>query len=234
MKIVSRAEWGAAAPKSKSSTTWASRTEFVVHYSEGPTTQTPRSIQAFHQGPARNWSDIGYNFLVDSRGRIYEGRGWLVVGAHATGHNTSGIGVCFIGRDGEATDAAKAAIRDLYDAACAKAGRTLTLRGHGQLSGNSTNCPGKELLTWVKAGAPRPKTDDDKEHPVAASVWDEVIPEGPDWPHAWKAGTLQRYTAANVAEMAGTLADLETKHDALAATLAEVLALLKAAPPTTP
>jgi hypothetical protein len=154
VKIISRAGWGAKPPRSRYTTTWARRTEFIVHYSEGPTTQTPRQIQAFHMGPQRQWSDIGYNFLVGQDGTVYEGRGWLVIGAQAHGHNTSGIGVCFIGRDGDVTAAAKASIRSLYDLACTKAGRELLQRGHGQLSGNSTDCPGKQLLAWVKAGMP--------------------------------------------------------------------------------
>lgn len=155
MNIIKRADWGARSPRSRYTTTWAKRTEFVVHYSEGPTSQTPRQIQNFHMDDAgHRWPDIGYNFLVDTKGRIYEGRGWLVVGAHAKNHNTSGIGVCFIGRNGDATEAAKASIRALYDEACKKAGRTLLKRGHGQLSGNSTDCPGSQLLAWVKAGMP--------------------------------------------------------------------------------
>src|SRR5918992_2005798 len=97
--IISRAEWGARAPRSRMTTTWDRRTEFVVHHSDGPTTQTPRSIQGFHMD-GRGWVDIAYNFLVDRLGRIFEGRGWLTVGAHAEGHNISGLGVCFIGRDG--------------------------------------------------------------------------------------------------------------------------------------
>ena len=104
MDIISREEWGARAPRSRSTVSWGDRTEFIVHYSEGPTTQSVRSIQNFHMD-TRGWSDIGYNFLVDVQGRIYEGRGWLTVGAHAPGHNASGIGVCMIGRDGEATSA---------------------------------------------------------------------------------------------------------------------------------
>lgn len=153
MKIVSRSDWGAKPPRNKSTTTWSRRSEFVVHHSEGPESATVRSIQDFHMGPARGWSDIAYSFLVRDDGTIYEGRGWLTIGAHATGHNTSGIGVCYIGYN-HPTNAAKDAIRDLYDLACDKAGRTLIKRGHGQLSGNSTDCPGSSLLAWVKAGMP--------------------------------------------------------------------------------
>lgn len=154
MEIISRAAWGARAPRNRSVTTWARRTEVIVHHSEGPTNQTVRSIQDFHMDPAprgRGWSDIGYNFLVDDAGRIYEGRGWLVVGAHATDHNTSGIGVCYLGRNAP-TAAAKRSIRAVYDEACRRAGRTLARRGHGQV--NATSCPGSNLQAWVRAGMP--------------------------------------------------------------------------------
>ena len=151
MDIISRAEWGARAPRSRATVSWGDRTEVVVHYSEGPTTQTVRSIQDFHLD-GRGWADIGYNFLVDVQGRIYEGRGWLTVGAHAPGHNASGIGVCMIGRDGDATPAALRSIRAVYDEACRRAGRSLAKLGHRDVY--ATSCPGDQLYAWVKAGMP--------------------------------------------------------------------------------
>lgn len=145
--------WGARSPRNRTTTTWARRTGFTVHYSAGPTTQTPRQIQDFHMD-SRGWSDVGYNFLVDKDGRVYEGRGWLTVGAHAAPHNTTHIGVCFIGQDGDATAAAKRSIRALYDEANRRAGKTLSRTWHGGLSGNSTSCPGADLRSWVQAGMP--------------------------------------------------------------------------------
>lgn len=159
MKIISRAEWGARAPRSRSTVTWGQRTEFVVHYSEGPTTQTVRSIQDFHMD-GNGWADIGYNFLVDVQGRVYEGRGWLTVGAHAPGHNTSGIGVCMIGRDGDATPAAKRAIRAVYDEAGRRAGRSLRKLGHRDVY--ATSCPGDQLYAWVRAGMPADDIEEDE------------------------------------------------------------------------
>ena len=66
----------------------------------------PRSckgIQLFHvQG--NGWNDIGYNFLVDRFGTIYEGRyGGVdrnVVGAHALGFNTGSVGIALLGTYG--------------------------------------------------------------------------------------------------------------------------------------
>ncbi len=158
MDIISRARWGARAPRSRSTVSWSQRREFIVHYSEGPTTQSVRSIQDFHMD-GRGWADIGYNFLVDVSGRIYEGRGWLVVGAHAPDHNTSGIGVCMIGRDGDSTAAAKRSIRWLYDEAVRRAGRNLAKLGHRDVY--ATSCPGNELYAWVRAGMPADVGEDD-------------------------------------------------------------------------
>ncbi|XP_060809847.1 peptidoglycan recognition protein 1 isoform X1 [Amyelois transitella] len=41
--------------------------------------------------------DIPYNFLIGNDGRVYEGRGWSVEGAHTLGYNRCTIGLGFIG-----------------------------------------------------------------------------------------------------------------------------------------
>lgn len=65
-----------------------------------------RAIYAYHV-KGNHWCDIGYNFLIDRFGRIYEGRfGGVerpVVGAHAMGFNTGSAGVAAIGTYTRAT-----------------------------------------------------------------------------------------------------------------------------------
>ncbi|QES58824.1 peptidoglycan recognition protein [Streptomyces venezuelae] len=149
--LYSRSQWGARPPREVTRVDPGSRTGFTVHYSAGPASQTVRQIQNYHMD-SNGWSDVGYNFLVDVEGRIYEGRGWDVAGAHATGHNTTHIGVCFIGEDGDATPRALSAIRALYNQANSRTGRTLAMTWHGGLSGQSTQCPGPGLRAWVQGG----------------------------------------------------------------------------------
>lgn len=152
MQIITRAEWGARPPKSAPTlTTWARRTGFMVHHSAGPISQSVRAIQDFHMD-TRDWNDIGYNFLVrPTDGAIYEGRGWLTIGAHCGGHNTENIGVCVLGTD-PLTDAAKRSLRWLYDGAVRRKGSRLVMLGHRDRG--RTECPGDDLYAWVRAGMP--------------------------------------------------------------------------------
>jgi hypothetical protein len=79
----------------------------VVHHTAGSNAYTRaqsasivRGIQRYHV-LANGWDDIGYNFLVDKYGQIFEGRyGGIernVVGAHAQGFNSGSTGVALIG-----------------------------------------------------------------------------------------------------------------------------------------
>lgn len=104
--INSRASWGARAPKGSASVAPALKLAVVHHtassnnYSSGQVAGILRSIQAYHMD-SNGWSDIGYNFLVDRFGGIWEGRAGgttrAVVGAHARGFNTGSVGVSVIG-----------------------------------------------------------------------------------------------------------------------------------------
>ena len=66
-----------------------------------------RAIYAFHRY-VNGWNDIGYNFVVDLFGRIFEARaGGIdepVVGAHAGGYNLVSTGVAVLGELHARTD----------------------------------------------------------------------------------------------------------------------------------
>ena len=101
-KIISRAEWGARNPKYDYSN-HPYFNKMTLHHAAGWGARTldegkaaVKSIQDFHQD-GRGWSDIGYHFLVDMAGNIYQGRPETVLGAHVGGANTGNIGVCLLG-----------------------------------------------------------------------------------------------------------------------------------------
>lgn len=196
MNITSRAQWGARPPRSVTLVSWSERRYFVVHYSGAPATQTVRAIQDWCMNApphGRGFADIDYNHLVrGTTGEIYEGRGWNVVGAHATGYNTNGVGICVIG-DGPISVAAKRSVRWLYEQYNARCGRTLTLRGHRDVATTGTDCPGNTIEAWVRAGLPAPDGEDDDmptAQEIAAAVWAYQVPKGDEPGKTWEAGTV--------------------------------------------
>lgn len=79
--------------------------EIIIHCAD-----TPRGvyfdvddIREWHTSPPRNWSDVGYHYVVLINGDVQKGRLDHVVGAHASGHNSNSIGICYIGGKGEDT-----------------------------------------------------------------------------------------------------------------------------------
>jgi hypothetical protein len=117
--VVTRASWGADESIRRAPPAYASEVRFaVVHHTAGANDYTRseapavvRAIQLYHvQG--NGWNDIGYNFLVDRFGTVYEGRfGGIdrnVVGAHALGFNTGSVGIALLGTYGTTKPSAAA------------------------------------------------------------------------------------------------------------------------------
>ena len=73
----------------------------IVHHSATPSTSNDfpavvRAIWDFHVN-INGWDDIGYNWLIDGEGVIYEGRGSGTQGAHFSCMNNQTTGMCMIG-----------------------------------------------------------------------------------------------------------------------------------------
>ncbi|MFA6028463.1 MAG: peptidoglycan recognition family protein [Elusimicrobiota bacterium] len=115
-----RAEWGAKPPKEPP--TAHEPVAFTQHHTDGNRTETledslreVRFIQEYHQN-GRGWNDIGYHYLVDAAGRVFQGRPEGVVGSHVANHNTGNVGISLLGsyhppKSHEFTAAQKDAIR---------------------------------------------------------------------------------------------------------------------------
>ncbi len=108
--IIPRTAWAgsATAYRRKVPPSYADAVRFaVVHHTAGASPATPaqsaamvRAIAVYHV-QANGWNDIGYNFVVDRFGQIFEARyGGIdrpVIGAHAEGFNTGSVGVALLG-----------------------------------------------------------------------------------------------------------------------------------------
>ncbi|MFL6158676.1 MAG: FG-GAP-like repeat-containing protein [Marmoricola sp.] len=106
--IFSRAQWGAnESLRDKSSLRYGTIKTGFIHHTVNANTYTAEQVPALIRGiyayhtQSRGWSDIGYNFLVDRFGRIWEGRyGGVdrpVVGAHTLGYNEYAFAMSAIG-----------------------------------------------------------------------------------------------------------------------------------------
>ena len=105
--IFSRSQWGANESLRDGSPRYGSINAGFVHhtvnangYSRDQVPSIIRGIYAYHT-QSRGWSDVGYNFLVDRFGRIWEGRyGGVarpVIGAHTLGYNEYSFAMSAIG-----------------------------------------------------------------------------------------------------------------------------------------
>ena len=98
--IVSRAEWGADESIRTAERGFAPIRKFVIHHTDSANkprnpVQVVRDMYQYHV-KGRGFSDVGYNFAIDHRGTIYEGR-WSR--HYAPGEIPDGIGEVAVGRD---------------------------------------------------------------------------------------------------------------------------------------
>ncbi|MGW7357137.1 peptidoglycan recognition protein family protein [Streptomyces sp. NPDC054802] len=112
--IVSRKTWRAneALVREQAAYTGAVSAVFLHHtghLNSYDCADVPRMLRAMQQDhiESEGWDDIGYNFVVDRCGTIYEGRaggvGRPVRGAHTKGFNSDSIGIAALGTFGLGT-----------------------------------------------------------------------------------------------------------------------------------
>ncbi|WP_370259055.1 N-acetylmuramoyl-L-alanine amidase [Streptomyces sp. V4I8] len=186
-RIVTRRGWGANEGwrERQFSYTKKVKAAFVHHTATGSKyscSQAPSLIRGIYRYHVKSmgWRDVGYNFLVDKCGNIYEGRAGgvakPVLGAHTLGFNSNSMGIAVLGSYGttKPTNASVKAVArltawklGLYGAN--PRGKTYLTSGGGNLyrkgknvrlnvisghrDGYSTECPGRQL--YRKLGSAR-------------------------------------------------------------------------------
>jgi len=194
--ILTRKQWGAdESLRSGSPSYGVVRAGFVHHtvnangYTSSQVPGIIRGIYAYHTR-SRGWSDIGYNFLVDRFGRIWEGRyGGVarpVIGAHTLGYNQYAFAMSAIGNFETATPSTKMlaaygrlmgwklAVHGIRADQRSSLGGTVFPAISGHRDAGQTACPGRYL--YAKIGAIRNRA-------VAYQGTTAVTP--PSNPDAW-------------------------------------------------
>ncbi|MFJ4695229.1 peptidoglycan recognition protein [Streptomyces sp. NPDC088766] len=185
--IVTRRGWGADETLRAKSFVYTTKVKaaFVHHTASGNTykcSQVPSLIRGIYRYHVKSmgWRDIGYNFLVDKCGTIYEGRAGgvakPVLGAHTLGFNSNSMGIAVLGTF-TSTKPSAAAVKGVARLTAWKLGlfganpngKTYLKSGGGNLyrkgknvrlnvisghrDGFATECPGRQL--YGKLGSAR-------------------------------------------------------------------------------
>ncbi len=105
--IIPRADWGADSVPPRQAPLYGEVQIAFVHHTVTANDYGPEDSAAIVLGIARyhrnsnGWNDIGYNFLVDKYGQVFEGRAGgidqAVVGAQAQGYNSVSTGIACLG-----------------------------------------------------------------------------------------------------------------------------------------
>ena len=156
--IIPRAAWGAAAVPPRAAPDYGVVQMAFVHHTVTANDYTPDqsasmvlAIAKYHRD-TNGWNDIGYNFLVDQYGQVFEGRAGgidqAVIGAQAQGYNSQSTGVAVLGTFTAAPipEAAMASITQLL-------GWKLTLHGV-PCEGGLTIISGGGSLNRYSSGTP--------------------------------------------------------------------------------
>lgn len=169
--FISRTEWGCPWGQTSGPNTLTPTvpTHLIVHHSFSPGNDVTdwvaavRGIWNYHVN-SNGWSDIGYNWLIDPKGVIYQGRAWVdtsdnTLGAHFCGYNGRTMGVCMLG-DFNSITPTNAALKSLVRLLAYRAFMNgINPRGvsfhqssnrnlnniSGHRDGCSTDCPGDAL-----------------------------------------------------------------------------------------
>jgi hypothetical protein len=184
--IQPRAAWGAEGCVPRDKPIYGDVQVAFIHHTVSTNDYTPAevpsiilSICRYHRN-SNGWNDIGYNFLVDKFGTIWEGRAGgvdqAVIGAQAQGYNSHSTGIADIGThsDVPATSAELNAFASLIrwklplQGAPTQGTVTLSSQGgslnrytagtpvplnriSGHRDGDSTECPGDALYAQLPA-----------------------------------------------------------------------------------
>ncbi len=160
VQAIGRNTWGATPAVPGKMKAMNGVTRITVHH-EGSTPNndvtpaqvaaTLRRIQSQHR-KRMGAGDIGYHFIIDRTGTIWQGRDWQYQGAHTSGANANNIGIMLLGNFEvqQPTAAQVAALHSLTASLVRKYGLNPAKDIYGHSDFRNTQCPGKHLKPQVQ------------------------------------------------------------------------------------
>ncbi|MEO0479706.1 MAG: peptidoglycan recognition family protein [Planctomycetota bacterium] len=160
LDIQPRSAWNARSPRRSGLDPMGTIRRLTVHHSataiRSPSrSQAIASIRAIQMGhQKRGFADIGYHYIIDPAGRIWEGRPSQFLGAHVRRANSNNLGVCLLGdlrprKSGAPSPEQTAALERLLLALMDQHGLTASsVQTHGEV-GRGTECPGPFLARHI-------------------------------------------------------------------------------------
>ncbi|SFD40762.1 LysM peptidoglycan-binding domain-containing protein [Streptomyces aidingensis] len=168
--FITRAQWGARAPRNRNTDITPGNGGVTIHHVGGTRTARSshddcaaqvRSIQNQHMD-TNGWADIAYSHLSCVHGHVFQGRGegYRTAANGTDSGNQDWYAVCGLtGGTPSAYDTMTAELRDAFRLAVARlralGGAATAINGH--LNHLATACPGN-LYTWVQNGTLAPGT----------------------------------------------------------------------------
>lgn len=154
MSVISRAEWTRAEPNYRNMTRMQPIQRITLHH-DGMSTFTSTNYDAARQRieSIRNahaskpgWGDIGYHYVIDPAGRIWEARSMGWQGAHVKDQNPGNIGICLLGNyEQQSPSDTQLAAVEKYTAALMRKHNIAVRNVHTHKELAPTACPGRNL-----------------------------------------------------------------------------------------
>ncbi len=169
----------------------------AIHHTAGPDTQTPEEIANYHINN-NGWGGIGYHFLIAKDGTVFYVGDISTARANVANLNEQVLGICLVGNftqgrvpSDQQLDSAHQLCEFFINNYPNLQNVTSwdKVRGHKELPGQSTTCPGDDWPTWrikiVEGIGSVPSTDRGAQ---ISEIYRSVLGRDSDM------GGLQRYT----------------------------------------
>ncbi|MGB0766073.1 MAG: peptidoglycan recognition protein family protein [Phycisphaeraceae bacterium] len=157
---ISRSNWTRTGPTRSKVNAMSGISKLTIHHegwtavnftSKSATAERIEKIRKYHTGENR-WGDIGYHYIVDRAGRVWEARPIQYQGAHVSQNNEHNVGILVLGNF-EKQSPSSAQLKALYSATAAIARQNrinpAMVRSHREI--NPTTCPGRNLQNHMDA-----------------------------------------------------------------------------------